>query len=123
MQAKTWWPGMLTKPGKRAKFITVDGKKVVSDGSRAIELYSLKGNVHAETNIIAYLPKENILIVADAYSARKIYKKPVKKKKIHPVRAQLWKTLSTLGLDIETVLPIHGKKVGIEQIRFAAGLE
>jgi len=63
------------------------------------------------------------LIVADAYSARKIYKKPVKKKKIHPTRAQLWKTLSILGLDIETVLPIHGKKVGIEQIRFAAGLE
>jgi glyoxylase-like metal-dependent hydrolase (beta-lactamase superfamily II) len=116
-------PDMLAKSGKRAKFITMDGKKVMSDGSRTIELYSLKGNVHAETNIIAYLPKEKILIVADAYSARKIYKKPVNKKKIHPARAQLWKTLSTLGLDIETVLPIHGKKVDIEQIRFAAGLE
>lgn len=82
-------PDMLAKSGKRAKFITMDGKKVMSDGSRTIELYSLKGNVHAETNIIAYLPKEKILIVADAYSARKIYREPANKKKIHPARAQL----------------------------------
>ena len=116
-------PDMLATSGKRAKFITLGDKKILSDGNRTIELYTLKGNVHCESNVVAYLPKEKILIVADAYSARKIYKKPVKKNRVSPAQAHLWKTLSKLNLDIKTVLPIHGKKVGIEQIRFAAGLE
>lgn len=112
-------PDALTKSGKKAKFRTIEDTGVLESGDRRIELFTLKGNVHCESNMIAYLPKEKILIVADAYSARRIYKKPAKEK--HPARVHLWQTLVRLNLDIKTVLPIHGRKVGIQQIRFAAG--
>jgi glyoxylase-like metal-dependent hydrolase (beta-lactamase superfamily II) len=111
---------LLTKSGKKAKFLTVEDKRVISAGNRKIELYSLKGNVHCESNLIAYLPKEKMLIVADAYSSRRIMKGPAKK--AHPARAHLWKTITRLKLDIDTILPIHGKKVGVQQLKYAAGV-
>lgn len=112
-------PDLLTKSGKKTQFVTVGDKRVMSEGGRRIELYSLKGNVHCESNLIAYLPKEKILIVADAYSSRRILKGPAKK--AHPARAHLWETITRLKLDIETILPVHGKKVGVQQLKFAAG--
>lgn len=114
-------PDLLTKSGKKAKFLTVGDKRVIRDGSRNLELYTLKGNPHCESNLIAYLPKEKILMVADAYSSRRIHKKPVGKKRLNPATAHLWETLTRLNLDIETILPIHGRKVGLEQLKFAAG--
>ena len=61
------------------------------------------------------------MIVADAYSGRRVRKTPAKK--VSPFTANLWENLQRLKLDIETVLPIHGNKRGIEQVRFAAGQE
>ncbi|MEQ8195732.1 MAG: MBL fold metallo-hydrolase [Rhodospirillales bacterium] len=116
-------PDRLSKSGKKAKFLTVTDRHTFSDSRQTIELYTLKGSPHSETNMIAYLPKHKVLIVADAYSARRIYDKPVKKDRVNPTSIHLWNTLADLKLDIETVLPIHGKKVGLQQIRFAAGLE
>lgn len=116
-------PDHFAKSRKKAKFLTVENSYKLSDGNRVIELYTLTGNTHSETNLIAYLPKEKILIVADAYSARSIYKEPVKQNKVNPARELLWQTLVELRLDIQTVLPIHGKKVGVDQIRLSAGLQ
>src|SRR5213593_3127660 len=47
---------------------TVNQKYVVSDGVRTIDLYPMPGLNHAATMLIAYFPKERILVNADLYS-------------------------------------------------------
>jgi hypothetical protein len=41
---------------------------------------------------------------------------------VNPTQAHLWAFLQERNLDVETILPIHGKQVGIEQLRWAAGI-
>lgn len=112
-------PDVLTKSGKKAKVLGFKDKHVLSDGKRSLELYRLRGNQHNEGLIIGYLPKEKILMVADAYSGRRMYKEPAKRVGMNT--ANLWENLQRLNLDIETVLPIHGGKADFQQLKFAAG--
>jgi glyoxylase-like metal-dependent hydrolase (beta-lactamase superfamily II) len=114
-------PDALATSGKRAKFVGVGDKHSMTDGSRTLEIYRLVGSSHNGGLLIGYLPKEKIMIVADAYSGRRARKTPAKK--VNPFTANLWENLQRMNLDIETVLPIHGSKRGFEQVRFAAGQE
>ena len=114
-------PDALATARKRAKFVGVGDKHSMTDGNRTLELYRLVGSRHNGGLLIGYLPKEKIMLVADAYSGRRILKAPAKK--VRHNGANLWENLQRLNLDIETVLPIHGNKVEIEQVRFAAGQE
>ena len=112
-------PDRLAKSGKSAKILAVGAKHVMGDGTRTLELHHVKGNLHNDGLLIGYLPKEKILMVADAYSGRGLRKAPAKT--VNPFTANLWENLERLELDIATVLPIHGQKVAFEQVRFAAG--
>ena len=114
-------PDALAKSGKRAKFLGVGDRHVMTDGTRSMELHLVKGNLHNAGMLIAYLRAEKIMIVADVYSGRGLRKAPLDPKKVSVFTANLWQNLQRLKLDIETVLPIHGEKVGFEQVRFAAG--
>src|SRR5207253_16356 len=49
-------------------FDTVADKKVLSDRTRTVELYFLNGHQHHSGQLIAYLPKERILMYGDAYN-------------------------------------------------------
>jgi glyoxylase-like metal-dependent hydrolase (beta-lactamase superfamily II) len=112
-------PDAFTKSKKQAKFIPLEDKHVFSDGNRSIEMHRFIGNPHNTGLYVIYLPKENILSVADAYSGRAIRKAPAKR--VSNSAENLWQNLVRLKLDIETVLPIHGKKVGFEQFKMTAG--
>jgi glyoxylase-like metal-dependent hydrolase (beta-lactamase superfamily II) len=120
--ARSIHPDPLSNTGIKARFLTMADQHKILDAERIIELHTLKGNPHAESNIIAYLPKEKMLIVADAYSSRKILEGPLPKDDVNPTQAHLWAFLQERNLDVETILPIHGKQVGIEQLRWAAGI-
>src|SRR5438445_480857 len=47
---------------------TVGDKKVLSDRTHTVELYYLAGHQHHSGQLIAYLPKERILMYGDAYN-------------------------------------------------------
>ena len=46
----------------------VNQKYVLSDGTRSLELYPMLGSTHIGPMLIAYLPKEKILVNADMYT-------------------------------------------------------
>ena len=46
----------------------VNQKYVLSDGVRSVELYPVQGSTHIGPMLIAYLPKEKILVNADLYT-------------------------------------------------------
>ena len=114
-------PDALANSKYRAKFVGVADKHRMTDGDRTLELYRLLGNRHNGGLLIGYLPKEKIMMVADAYSGRRVREGPANK--VSHNAANLWENLQRLNLDIEIVLPMHGSKREIEQVRFAAGQE
>ncbi|MDX1484714.1 MAG: MBL fold metallo-hydrolase, partial [Alphaproteobacteria bacterium] len=89
-QPRTIRPDKLATSQQMASFMPVGERHVISDGKRRIELYALKGNPHCESNLIAVLPRERIMLVADAYSGRSFFKKPAAPDRVNPTRAHLW---------------------------------
>ena len=65
---RTVQPDKLAQSGKKATVEGVKDKRVLSDETRTVELYHIKGNVHHDGLLMAYLPKEKFLVEADAYT-------------------------------------------------------
>jgi glyoxylase-like metal-dependent hydrolase (beta-lactamase superfamily II) len=84
---------------------TVKDKRVFSDKSMALELHHLAGNLHAETLLIAYLPKQKLLIQADAFHPRPgaaPFASPP------PFTVNLVENIRRLKLDVDRVVHVHG---------------
>ena len=62
-------PDRLAQSKRAPTFETMTEKKVLTDGNRTIELHHLLGSGHNEGLVVAYLPKEKILVEADSYRA------------------------------------------------------
>ena len=112
-------PDAYATSGNRAKLIAVSEKHVFTNASRTVEMHPLVGNSHNNGLYVIYLLNEKIVSVADAYSGCGLHKTPAKK--VNAFTSNLWENLARLKLDIKTVLPIHGQKVGFEQLKMVAG--
>jgi glyoxylase-like metal-dependent hydrolase (beta-lactamase superfamily II) len=88
----------------------VDEKYVLTDGTRNLEIYYVQGlAAHVEGMLMAYLPKEKIIIEADLYDPPTSDNTlPATSKEIH--RA-FYDNVRQLGLDVSTIAPIHGRVV------------
>jgi glyoxylase-like metal-dependent hydrolase (beta-lactamase superfamily II) len=99
---------------------TIEGvatRRVLSDGARTVELHHIRGNPHASTLLMIYLPAERLLIQADAYNppAANVATPPV------PVFApNLVANIDRLALQVERVVPIHGAILPMSALRQAA---
>ncbi|MDA1315672.1 MAG: MBL fold metallo-hydrolase [Acidobacteria bacterium] len=82
----------------------VDEKYVITDRTRSLEMYYVQGlGSHVEGMLMAYLPNEKILIEADLYDPPATKPTPTNKTLLDNVRQ--------IGLDVETIAPIHGRPV------------
>ncbi len=66
---RTLSPDKLSQSKKKAVIEAVAEKRVLTDGTHTIELYHVPNN-HNEGMLIAYLPKEKIVVEADLYTPR-----------------------------------------------------
>ncbi len=62
---RTLMADTLAKNPKKAKFETVEEKKVYSDGTRVVEMYHIYPAPHSNGLIIAYIPKEKVIFQGD----------------------------------------------------------
>ena len=102
----TLTPDRLATAPKKAAFETMTEKKVLTDGNHVIELHHLSGSGHNDGLLVAYLPKEKILIEADAFNppAQMATAPPAT---VSPYTANLISAIDRLKLDFERVIPIH----------------
>jgi glyoxylase-like metal-dependent hydrolase (beta-lactamase superfamily II) len=87
------------------RFETVVEKYTLSDGTRTMDIHHMQGLNHVEGMLIAYLPKEKIVIEADLYSPAAAGMPAA------PPTASAKTFLNNvrrLKLDIATIAPIHG---------------
>ncbi|MBI3047772.1 MAG: MBL fold metallo-hydrolase [Acidobacteria bacterium] len=88
-------------------FETVREKYVLTDGSRVVELYNIQGLPHAAGMLIAYIPREKIVVQADLYN-------PAAAAPNANNRA-FQRNLQRLKLDVATIVGIHGNPAPMAQ--------
>jgi glyoxylase-like metal-dependent hydrolase (beta-lactamase superfamily II) len=114
----TFYP-MYMISRRPAPIETVNQKSVLSDGVRTMDIYHVQdmsytlqnpsyrlGN-HSEDMLMAYLPKEKILVDADLYSPPAPGQQPPLTPT--PSMLTLYQNIHLLKLDVERHVPIHGR--------------
>ncbi len=106
---RTLDPDALEKSGKKMVFETVSDKKVLTDGTHTIEIYTVKDSPHTDGSIMAYLPKEKMLAEADIFDmpgpgVPAVTEGPA-------TAANLVDNIERLGLKVDWMLPIHSADI------------
>ncbi len=100
-------PDSLSKAPRAATFETVSDKKVLTDGTRTIELYHMKGTSHNVANLLVYMPAEKLLFWGDGYNPpagddpRDVVRTPEQ-------MIDLYRVITMNNLDVRTIAPAHG---------------
>jgi glyoxylase-like metal-dependent hydrolase (beta-lactamase superfamily II) len=117
--ANTIRPDMLSKSGKKAVVEGVNGKRVLTDGNRQVELHLIADSIHANGFVMAYLPAERLLIQADAYTPGAPNSAPPAKPNANHLN--LIANIEQLGLKVDRILPLHGRIVPLSELYVTAG--
>jgi glyoxylase-like metal-dependent hydrolase (beta-lactamase superfamily II) len=112
---RTVQPNTLAQSGKKAMVEGMQDKRVLSDGTRTIELYQIQGSMHHDGFIMAYLPKEKFLVEADAYTPGAPNASPPAQH--NPVNVNLYENIERLQLAVDQILPIHGRQVPLTELQ------
>lgn len=123
----TLTPDTLSKmnPQPRVKIEAMGDMKILTDGEHIIDLFHLEGSTHAMGTIIAYLPKQKILVEADEFNVGAA--NAPTPASINPYHTNLLANVERLKLDVDRIIPIHlpndGRKVNLAELYTAAGKE
>ncbi|MCR6654138.1 MAG: MBL fold metallo-hydrolase [Cellvibrionaceae bacterium] len=112
---RTLNPDKLAISKKPAKFQTFSDKLVLNDGQRAIEIHSIVHNGHNDAFALVFLPKEKILIEADAFTPPAPNTPPPAT--VNPFAKNLYENITRLKLDVEHIAPLHGRLVKLDELR------
>ena len=92
-------PDILAKNVSRLNIETVDGEREFKDQSMTVMLYHVAGNPHSDTMLMAYIPRDRILIQVDAFSPGSA---------VQPYAANLLENIQKRNLRVDTIVPLHG---------------
>jgi glyoxylase-like metal-dependent hydrolase (beta-lactamase superfamily II) len=98
-------PDKAQTSGRKAVVEGMGDKKVLTDGTRVVELYHMRDLPHHDGMLMAYLPNEKILFQADAYNPQPTTATPPNPPS--PFTTNLLDNIDRLKLDIQRVVPVH----------------
>jgi glyoxylase-like metal-dependent hydrolase (beta-lactamase superfamily II) len=107
-------PDLLAKSGRKARTLGVGARHVMRDAARTVEIHPIAQSGHSSAFLMVYLPKERLLIEADAYT-------PIAPNAAPPVPANannvnLADNIERLGLEVDRILPLHGRIVPLAEL-------
>ena len=112
-------PDMLARTGRKARFVGVDDLLVIDDGARRVELHAITGSAHSDAFLMVYLPKEKLLVEADAFTpGAQNASAPAAPNANH---LNLVENIERLKLGVDRILPLHGRVAAIADLYIAAG--
>jgi glyoxylase-like metal-dependent hydrolase (beta-lactamase superfamily II) len=113
-------PDHLAKSGRKATVEGVRDRRVLTDGTRTVEIRQIAGIQHADDMLMVYLPKEKFLIQADAYTPPAPNASPMSPPS--PFNVSLAENIKQQGLAVDQILPLHGRMVPLAELHKAAGM-
>jgi glyoxylase-like metal-dependent hydrolase (beta-lactamase superfamily II) len=99
-------PDRLSLNPRPASFKVVSDRLTLTDESQEVDIYHLQEFGHNDGAIVAYLPKEKVLVEADAFNppAAPLTQTPAV---INPSALSLDANIERLHLDVARIVPIH----------------
>ena len=98
-------PDKAQQNGKKPVIEAVGEKKVLTDGTHVIELYHMQNFGHHDGMLLAYLPKEKVLLEADGYNPQAATAAPPSPPS--PYTVSLADNIQRLKLDVQRIVPVH----------------
>ena len=98
-------PDKAQQASKKPIVEGVGDKRVLTDGTHTVELYRLQNFGHHDAMLIAYLPKEKIVIEADGYNPQPTT--ATAPNPPSPYTVSLVDNIRRLKLDAQRIVPIH----------------
>jgi glyoxylase-like metal-dependent hydrolase (beta-lactamase superfamily II) len=92
-------PDALARKAQPLKLETFDEELTLKDAAMTVNLYHIAGSAHGDTLVMAYFPRERILVEADVYSPGGA---------IAPYAANLLENIKKRNLRVDRIVPIHG---------------
>lgn len=112
-------PDRLAKSVRKAEVVAVTDKLVMNDGARVVEIHPILHSIHSDTFLMVYLPKEKLLIEADAFTPSAPNTPPPAQP--NPDNVNLIENIERLKLSVDRILPLHGRVVPLAELYTAAG--
>ena len=117
-------PATMTPDRQQAarRKVTVESvrdKRVLTDGTRSVEIHHMAGSTHADGMVMIHLPKERLLIQADAFTPGPP-NAPVPAI-INPLSVNLADNIARLSLGVDRLLPLHGRIVPLAELHRMIG--
>jgi glyoxylase-like metal-dependent hydrolase (beta-lactamase superfamily II) len=111
-------PDRLARAPRAPTIETVKDKRVFTDGRMTLEIHLLRDHAHSEGLLVAYIPRERLLIQADAFHPRP-GAKPLPAPS--PFTINLVENIARLKLDVARVVQVHGGVSPYADVLKAAG--
>jgi glyoxylase-like metal-dependent hydrolase (beta-lactamase superfamily II) len=89
----------LAKKPMPLKIEGVDEELVLRDDTMTVNLYRIAGSSHADTLLMAYFPRERIIVEADVYNPGPM---------AGPYAANFVENIKKRNLRVDRIVPIHG---------------
>mgnify|MGYP006273303445 CR=1 FL=1 len=103
-------PDTLAKHPARLQVETVDGEREIADQGQQVVLYHLEGNPHSDTLLVAYLPRDRVLIEVDAFSPGA---------PANPYAANLLEHIQKRKWRVDTIVSLHGPNATLSDLQQA----
>jgi glyoxylase-like metal-dependent hydrolase (beta-lactamase superfamily II) len=108
----TLQPDALAKAATRLVVETVDSEGEVRDASQTVMLYHVAGNPHSDTMLMAYIPRDRLLVEVDAFSPGS---------SAQPYAPNLLENITKRNLRVDKIVPLHGAIAPFAELVKAAG--
>ena len=98
-------PDKAQQNSRKPSVEAVGEKKVLTDGTNVVELYHMQNFGHHDGMLLAYFPKEKVLLEADAYNPQAVTATPPNPPS--PYTLSLLDNVRRLKLDVQRIVPVH----------------
>ena len=112
-------PDRMARSGRKPMVEGVKDKRVMTDGTRTVEIHHIAGNAHCGGLLMVYLPKEKLLSEADVYTPLPAGTAPPMPPS--PFTLNFIDNLTRLNLDVDQILPLHGRVVPVADLHTMVG--
>jgi glyoxylase-like metal-dependent hydrolase (beta-lactamase superfamily II) len=104
---RTIAPDALSRNPQPLTLEAVEDEMTLEDDSMTVHLYHIADNPHADSLLMAYFPRERLLVEADPFSPGRA---------LQPFAANLLENIERRGLRVARIVPIHGSVVPFDDL-------